>query len=251
MSEVLWETNFDKATFDKEWNIEEMRAGQVNNELQRYTKSNVLIENEGLKIITQKYGNDIRSGRINSKNKVKFLYGKVEADIKFSSGKGLWPAFWAMGNNDLKWPDRGEIDIMEWVGWKPDSIYGTLHGPGYCGGNCLGSGGKNVLNKILSDEYHKYAIEWEPNKITWYIDDKEYYSATSESLKRNKGNNTRWVFNDTPFYLIINMAVGGCFGGAYKDYPHDVYANLNENTELCVKNVKISKTKNGYGTVYH
>ena len=95
--------------------------------------------------------------------------------MKFDNGSGLWPAFWMLGAVDGGWPNIGEIDIMEWIGRQPNAIFGTLHGPGYSGGDCFGSMNNNdpatkartanILGKPLSNEFHKFAVNWEPNKI--------------------------------------------------------------------------------------
>jgi beta-glucanase (GH16 family) len=249
MKELLWEAKFDNMdNVKKEWSIEEHPPRSVNNELQSYTHDSVSCRNGELIITTTKDGNHIKSGRLNSKDKVQIKYGYIEAEIKFGGGKGLWPAFWAMGNTDIKWPDRGELDIMEWVGWNECAIYGTLHGPGYCGGNCLGSGGKRILNKPLQNEYHKYAVEWKPNSIKWYIDNILFYEANRDILHKAK-HNSHWVYDERPFYLILNMAVGGEFGGAYHGYPNDVYNNLPHTTEMHIKSVKVYKTDDGCGSI--
>ena len=174
-----------------------------------------------------KNGNDIKSGRINTKGKLQIQYGYIEALIKFTGCKGLWPAFWMLGNS-LHWPDCGEIDIMEWVGWNDSAIYGTLHGPGYCGGNAYGSGSKHITGRPLPNEYHKYAIEWKPDSIKWFFDDKLFFTATRNGLHQCKGN-CHWTFNDRPFYLLLNFAVGGNFGGAFPNSENYIYQHLPQN----------------------
>jgi len=247
--ELLWESNFSNFNeLLKHWTIEYLPVGYVNNELQSYNNNkNINLYDNILNIKTLKNGHDIQSGRLNSKGKLEFQYGYIEGLMKFTEDKGLWPAFWCLGNN-LKWPDRGEIDIMEWVAWNRTNIYGTLHGPGYCGANAYGSGPRNVLNKSFANEYHKYAIEWKPNSIIWYVDDIEYFRASHDELKHKKGN-VHWVFNDRPFYFILNVAVGGDFGGAYKNSKQDILNNMRHENNFDIKYIKIYKTDDGHGNI--
>jgi beta-glucanase (GH16 family) len=134
---LLFEINFNNiSTLHDHWNIEVKPPRYVNNELQRYSEDMFKIENNELVIMTIKNHSDIKSGRINSKGKLEIQYGYIEALIKFTGGKGIWPAFWLLGNNGT-WPSCGEIDIMEWVGWNPNACYATLHGVGYSGGNAV------------------------------------------------------------------------------------------------------------------
>jgi hypothetical protein len=150
------------------------------------------------------------SARLLTKNRFEVAYGRVEARIKVPAGAGLWPAFWMLGTDidQVGWPQTGEIDIMEHVGRVPNEIFGTLHGPGYSGGQ---SYGKSVdLGEPVADKFHTYAVEWQPDKITWFLDGIPYFTATpNDPLLQGK----QWVFNH-PFYILLNMAVGGNFGGA-------------------------------------
>ena len=110
------------------------------------------------------------SARLLTKNRFEVAYGRVEARVKVPVGAGLWPAFWMLGTDidRVGWPMTGEIDIMEHVGRLPNEIFGTLHGPGYSGGN---SYGKVVdLGKPVADDFHTFAVEWQPDKITWFLD---------------------------------------------------------------------------------
>jgi beta-glucanase (GH16 family) len=138
---------------------------------------------------------------------VEVSYGRVEARIKVPPGAGLWPAFWSLGSTigEVGWPQAGEIDIMEFVGRQPTEIFGTIHGPGYSGGASFG--GKKDLGTAVFNDFHTVAIEWRPDRIDWFVDGARYHSATPADVAPN-----RWVF-DRPFFLLLNLAVGGNLGG--------------------------------------
>ena len=147
------------------------------------------------------------SARINTIGKVLFKYGYIEARIKFPEGGGTWPAFWALGTNITKgtaWPECGEIDIAEAVGNNPLGVYGTLHGPGYSGGE--GITRTTYLKKPVSSDYHLYAVNWTSAKIEFLVDGKVYHSVTKKEVSPNK-----WPF-DQDFFLILNLAMGGNLG---------------------------------------
>ena len=154
---------------------------------------------------------DVTSGRITTKGKFNQAYGRFEANIKVPAGKGLWPAFWMMGNNidSAGWPDNGEIDIMEIIGSEPSTLYGTVHGPGYHSEN--GPGGQTTLpgGAKFADAFHRFSVEWAPNEIIWKLDGQQYLRITPSQLPAGK----RWVF-DHPFYLLLNLAVGGVWPGS-------------------------------------
>jgi len=245
---LLWQSNFsNKAALDEHWNTEVVGIRHNNNELQRYSDDSFRFDNNELVITMSKNGNDIKSGRINTKGKLQIQYGYIEALIKFTGYKGLCPAFRMLGNS-LHWPDCGEIDIMEWVGWNDSAVYGTLHGPGYCGGNAYGSGGKHITDRPLSNEYHKYAIEWKPDSIKWFFNDQLFFEANRNGLHHCKGN-CHWTFNDRSFYLLLNFAVGGNFGGAFPNSENYIYQQLPQNNEFHISYIKIYKTHNGYGAL--
>jgi beta-glucanase (GH16 family) len=147
------------------------------------------------------------SSRIHTKGKLAFQYGRLEARIKNPKGDGTWPAFWMLGNDfpANQWPNSGEIDIMEGKGANPWSIWGTVHGPGYFGGD--GITNTISLDKPVHSTYNVYAIEWFPNKINWYVNNKLFHTVTPKSVGANK-----WVFNK-PYFLILNLAMGGRFTG--------------------------------------
>jgi beta-glucanase (GH16 family) len=147
------------------------------------------------------------SGKITTLGKVGFQYGRIEARIKMPKGVGMWPAFWMLGT-DIKsnpWPACGEIDIVEAKGVSPRLSYGTVHGPGYSGGD--GIGGLTTLKNLNHSTFHVYAIEWKPDQISWFVNDKRYFT-----LKKSDVGANEWVFNKE-FYLVLNVAVGGLFTG--------------------------------------
>jgi beta-glucanase (GH16 family) len=150
------------------------------------------------------------SARLQTKAKLEQAYGRFEARIQVPRGQGLWPAFWMLGGNieTVSWPGCGEIDIMENIGKEPDTVHGSLHGPGYSGGNPLT--GKYALpgGASLSDAYHVFAVEWEKDVIRFYLDDTLYETKTAADVPAGK----TWVY-DHPFFLLLNVAVGGQWPG--------------------------------------
>jgi beta-glucanase (GH16 family) len=150
------------------------------------------------------------SARLITKKKFEQVYGRFEARIKIPFGQGLWPAFWMLANNiDKKsWPACGEIDVMENIGREPAVVHGTIHGPGYSGGGGIGAAYASPDGSRFADNFHLYGIEWEPNAIRWYVDGKLYQTRTPADLPAG----TSWVF-DHPFFIILNVAVGGNWPG--------------------------------------
>jgi beta-glucanase (GH16 family) len=195
--------------------------GWGNSELQYYTAGNANAATDGmgnLQISAKEadgtlmcyYGPcEYTSARLLTKDRFEVAYGRVEARIKVPEGAGLWPAFWMLGTDidEVDWPQTGEIDIMEYVGRVPNEIFGTLHGPGYSGGQSYGQ--SYNLGEPVANEFHTYAVEWQPDQITWFIDGMPYFTATpNDPFMQGK----QWVFNH-PFFILLNMAVGGNFGG--------------------------------------
>ncbi len=189
--------------------------GWGNNELQYYTDrtENVTVQN-GVLIITAKEeqfnGSSYTSARLLTKGKFEQTYGRFEARIRVPYGKGLWPAFWLLGddsNGTQVWPQIGEIDIMEYVGDDPTRVFGTVHGPGY-------SGAEGITKSLELDGdrfdtgFHVFGIEWGPDYINYYVDDVLYNQITPEDVPGE------WVFNRGPFYIILNVAVGGALPGS-------------------------------------
>lgn len=191
----------------------EAGQGWGNNELQYYTDrtENVTVQN-GVLIISAKKesyeGASYTSAKLLTKGKFDQAYGRFEARIRLPYGQGLWPAFWLLGANidEVKWPNCGEIDIMENRGQEPTITNGTLHGPGYSGGLAI-TKSYNLVNDRFDTGFHVFGIEWGPKYINFYVDDVLYNQITPDDVTGE------WVF-DQPFYIIINLAVGGSFVGS-------------------------------------
>jgi len=187
--------------------------GWGNNELEYYTNrsENVKIEDGNLHLIARKeayLGKQYTSGRITTKTLFSQSYGRYEARIKMPWGKGIWPAFWLLGDNinTVSWPQCGEIDIMEYRGQDPTRIVGSVHGPGYSGGSAISKYYTLPFNRFDND-FHVFGIEWGENYINYYVDDVLYNQITPADVSGP------WVF-DHPFYIILNLAVGGNFLGS-------------------------------------
>ena len=221
--------------------------GWGNNELQVYTDQNAFGNGSGhLEIeasaVTDGSAGDAyygpaqwTSARLVTKNKLHVHYGRIAIRAKVPAGKGLWPAFWMLGQemDSQGWPLAGEIDIMEGVGKAPLEALGTLHGPGYFGDD--GCGGKLNFDAPLSDDWHEFSITWKPGEISWFVDETKYFTATPESVAPNQ-----WVY-DQPFYMLLNLAVGGNLGGPLAE-------DLPESNKLVVDYIRIYEFE-GFGEV--
>jgi beta-glucanase (GH16 family) len=153
------------------------------------------------------------SARLITQDQLDFEYGRIEARVQVPDGPGgLWPAFWMLGTDipEVGWPQTGEIDIMEYVSRLPFEVFGTIHGPGYAGGASFGNT-HTFTQTVPSKGYLTYGVEWTPDLIIWYVDDIRYHQAIPANVAPNE-----WVFNH-PFFLLLNMAIGGNFGGAISD----------------------------------
>lgn len=202
------------------WGYDMGGGGWGNNELETYTArtQNAQVQDGNLVItaIQETYtGTDgitrnYTSARLKTKGLFSQTYGRFEARIKIPTGQGLWPAFWMLGNDiDANpWPTCGEIDIMENIGRLPATIYGTIHGPGYSGGSGI-TANTGLATGKFADAFHVYAVEWEGTTIRFYMDDLLYSTRTSADIPAG----SVWVF-DHPFFLILNVAVGGNWPGA-------------------------------------
>jgi beta-glucanase (GH16 family) len=210
------------------WQVIENGSGFGNNEREYYTNrpSNVHEENGELVITARKEAFTGRDGaraytsaRIQSQGRFELKYGRIEARIKLPDGQGIWPAFWMLGTDfdRIGWPACGEIDIMEKVGFEPSRVHGSLHGPGYSGGSPLSGAYTLPSQRRFSDGFHVFAIEWQPQIIRFYVDDVLYETRTTADLPPG----APWAF-DHPFFLVLNVAVGGYWPGdpdATTDFP--------------------------------
>jgi beta-glucanase (GH16 family) len=186
--------------------------GWGNNELQNYIPGIIgsdtcaLVSNGTLKIIAKKKDNQVISARLNTKDSWK--YGYFEARLKLPKGKGTWPAFWMLSENQKEWPLDGEIDIMEEVGYRPNYVVASIHCKAY---NHVAGSQKNneIFVATAESDFHVYAVDWTEDYIRAYVDGKEYF----EFMNDKKGDKLTWPF-DVPFYLKLNLAWGGFWGGA-------------------------------------
>lgn len=202
------------------WTFDLGGGGWGNNELESYTSrpQNVSIQGGNLVITALKEtytGTDgitrnYTSARLKTQGLFSQSSGRFEARIKIPSGQGLWPAFWMLGNDvgSNGWPTCGEIDVMENVGYQPATVWGSLHGPGYSGGSAL-TASTSLASGKLADAFHLYAVEWEGTQIRFYLDGLLYATRTPADLPAA----SVWVF-DHPFFLLLNVAVGGNWPGA-------------------------------------
>ncbi|TDP94023.1 glycoside hydrolase family 16 protein [Labedaea rhizosphaerae] len=194
--------------------------GWGNHELEYYTDgtANAALDGQGHLVITAKrenYGNcwngtcQYTSAKFSTPQTFSQAYGHFEARMQLPRGQGMWPAFWMLGNDigTVGWPNSGEIDIMENIGKEPGSVHGTIHGPGYSGAGGIGAGYTLPGGQAFADGFHTFAVDWAPNSITWSVDGNAYETRTPADL-----NGNRWVF-DHPFYIIMNLAVGGYWPG--------------------------------------
>ena len=212
---LVWHDEFSEGTtLNSDWTHEVQNSGWVNNELQNYRNGiaggkRVTEIIDGRLHINCFKGSDgkIYSGRIYAKKNQGWKYGYIEASIKLPKGKGTWPAFWMMPVNFRSWPADGEIDIMEEVGYHPDYVSSSLHANTH-----VHSNGTQVTHEMYckgaEGEFHKYAIEWTHENITTYVDGKLQLSYNNRNLGRDD-----WPYDD-PFYVILNLAWGGSWGGA-------------------------------------
>ena len=197
------------------WAFDIGNGGWGNQELQYYTNrpENVSLDGTGNLVITAKSeifgGSSFTSARIKTQGLFSQTYGRFEARIKTPYGPGIWPAFWMLGANNqtVAWPQCGEIDIMELKGHQPSIHHGSIHGPGYSGGSAI-TDSYALLNNRFDNDYHIFAVEWDADKIDFYVDNYLYQRVTKRAVS-TKGE---WVY-DHPFYLILNVAVGGNFVG--------------------------------------
>ncbi|MBQ0991325.1 family 16 glycosylhydrolase [Micromonospora sp. PSH03] len=245
---ISWQDEFNSPAGtpvdQNKWRFDTGGGGWGNNERQYYTNStsNAVHDGQGNLVITARRDNpanyqchygrcEYTSARLLTAATFTQTYGRFEARIKVPRGQGIWPAFWMLGTGG-GWPDAGEIDIMENIGREPNTVYGTVHGPGYSGGG--GITGSRTLGAPLADTFHTYRVDWEPNVITWYVDGVQYHRVDPARLGGN-----RWVF-DHPFFMILNVAVGGNWPG----YPD---GSTQFPQQMLVDYVRVSSYTSGGG----
>jgi beta-glucanase (GH16 family) len=230
--ELVWSDEFDGRALDAEkWSYDVWAPRKVNDEDQAYTdrEKNVRLEDGMLIIEAHKEdfgGGSYTSGRIHSSGKGDFLYGRFEVRAKLPEGQGTWPAIWMLpsdpftyattcsGDQDWQgsdncdaWPNSGEIDIMEHVGYQMNLVHGTVHNEAYYWLKWEQRKGRILVDDVAG-EFHDYALEWSPERIDIYVDNSHYFTYV------NEGDGWRsWPY-DQPFHLILNIAVGGAWGRA-------------------------------------
>lgn len=214
--DVVWSHDFDGAAGsapDRSAWTNETGGGWGNNELEDYTDSrdNSALDGQGNLVITAKREADgsYTSARLTTQGKYTPRYGRVEARIQIPRGQGIWPAFWMLGSDlpQVGWPNSGEVDVMENVGYEPATVHGTVHGPGYSGGQGITSSYQHPQGWSFADTFHTFAVDWKPGSITWSVDGVAYKTVTPADTGGNP-----WVF-DKPFFIVLNLAVGGSWPG--------------------------------------
>ena len=221
---LVWSDEFDgpngSPVDSSKWSFNIGGNGWGNNELETYTSRTANAYRDGGMLVIKALketltGSDgitrnYTSARLLTKNKFSQAYGRFEARIKIPYGQGIWPAFWMLGDNidTAHWPNCGEVDIMENIGKEPSTVHGTFHGPGYSGGNGISAAYALANGQKFADDFHTFAVEWEPNVIRFYVDGLLYKTRTPADLPAG----TTWVF-DHPFFIILNVAVGGGWPG--------------------------------------
>lgn len=205
---LVWNDEFAGTELGGDWTYEVQNAGWVNNELQKYVKDADVTTVSGgtLKINLMKDGEDIKSARIYAERNTGWQYGYIEARIKLPAGKGTWPAFWMMPVNYTSWPADGEIDIMEHVGYNQNVVHSTIHCNKYNNtGTAIETASRSVAT--ATSEFHTYACEWTAEALTFYVDGEELLTYANDGTGKDA-----WPF-DAPFYVILNLAWGGDWGG--------------------------------------
>ena len=216
---IVWQDEFDVDGMPNmnSWWYETGGNGWGNNEKQYYVggrrgTDTCAVQRNGILTITAKQvGDEVLSVRMNTQQS--WTYGYFEARLKLPKGKGTWPAFWMMPKeSDYWWPECGEIDIMEHVGYDPDVSHATIHCNAY---NHKTGQGKGATTRVPNshNEFHIYAMEWTPDYIHGFVDGKRYFTFMNDK----KGNNDTWPFT-TAFYLKLNLAWGGWGGAMGLDY---------------------------------
>jgi beta-glucanase (GH16 family) len=219
---LIWSDEFNapagSSPDPSKWAYDLGANGWGNRELQEYTDRPENVSHDGhshliiraLKTASGGY----TSARIKTLGKFEVQYGRIAARIRVPHGQGIWPAFWMLGNdlNSAGWPNCGEIDIMEHIGKEPGIVHATVHGPGYSGAGGIGNQFKLDENRRMTDDFHVFEVRWTADRLTFFIDGKPYHEVTPANLPAG----AKWVF-DHPFFILLNLAVGGNWPG----YPDD------------------------------
>jgi len=213
---LSWSDEFDGTAVNTDfWTFETGATGWGNNELQNYTTSSNNSQVTGGKLIITALKVDentqvgsYTSARIVTRAKKEFQYGRMEIRAKLPSGRGIWPAIWMLGSNfsTAGWPACGEMDIMEYVGYEPNTVYATVHTPAGSGANANGS---SMSLTSCEEDFHNYGLLWTPDKLTFYVDSIDNIVHTYAPSVKTLQN---WPFDQAAFF-ILNMAVGGNWGG--------------------------------------
>lgn len=211
---LVWSDEFTGSSLNtSNWSYDVGAGGWGNNELQYYTNgSNVEVSNGTLKIVAKSEvigTSNYTSGRIVTKNKGDFRYGKFEARAKMPQGQGIWPAFWMLPTNNEYggWPKSGEIDVLELLGHQPNIVYGTIHsGDPVTAATISSSANYTLPNGTFADDFHTFTLEWTPTEVKWLVDGNLYSTKTVANI-------SPWVF-DKAFHVLLNVAVGGNWPGA-------------------------------------
>lgn len=248
--DLVWQDDFNgKKLNTKDWNYEFHEPGWVNAELQSYddSKKNTYLKDGCLVIQALKSEKKdgtfaYTSGRVNTQGKHAFTYGRFEARLKVTKGMGFLPAFWMMPDDESyygQWPKCGEIDIMEVMGQETNKLYGTLH---FGEPHGMVQGTQILENGNFADEFHTFAVEWEPGEIRWYCDGVNYKTANDWFTKKpGFGEQTFPAPFDQPFYIIFNVAVGGSWVG-YPDETTD-FDPKKDDAKMYIDYVKVYQKK--------
>jgi beta-glucanase (GH16 family) len=222
--QLVWsdEFNYSGLPEPSKWGYDVGAHGWGNKELQNYTdrrKENARVEKGVLIIEARRDGSDTQpytSARLVSKGKGDWTYGRFEVRAKLPSGRGTWPAIWMLPTQrsygTAYWPDNGEIDIMEHVGYDPDVIHASAHTKAYHHSINTQKTAKIKVDSARSG-FNVYLVEWTPEEIRWYVNDQQYFIFRNERLSNRTADYNQWPF-DKPFHLLMNLAVGGNWGGA-------------------------------------
>ena len=230
---LSWHDEFDgpaNAPVDAtKWAFDIGGGGWGNAEAEYYTDrtQNVHLDGSGhltIRAFNEAYkGMSYTSARLKTAGKMEATYGRFEVRARMPLGRGLWPAFWLLGSNvaSAGWPGCGEIDAMEFIGSTPGVVRGSLHGPGYSAGGALSTDYHLPAGQSFTTALHVFAVEWEASEIRFFVDDELYARRTPAAIPAG----ATWAFDNHPFFVILNLAVGGILPGSPDDtttFPQDL-----------------------------